>query len=146
MPQVSTTATNPIRSPPIFSSFSGLRYSCRLLRSQWKLRRRQGKCSGAERRKGGQLVRFDLANLHVGVDLEGWISYGRAFRRWGMLRGDEKVRSSAKHLVGVTVALRALHGHRTRRNQLVERNAVAIEGNIRPLGLRNLQQIVADAR
>jgi len=87
----------------------------------------------------------NLLNLHRGVNGEFGKADSRSLGGGRVFGYDLKVRTGAIHLVRVAVAARPAHGHGARGNEFVERSAFAVQRDVSPFRLSDLQKIAAHA-
>lgn len=84
-------------------------------------------------------------DLHALVNRERGVTNRRT--RWGgrVASRDVEIGARALDRIKIAVPLGARHRERIRRSKLLKRSAMAVQGDVAALGLRNLQKIHADA-
>jgi len=87
----------------------------------------------------------NFVDLHGGVDGEIGIANGRAGRCGRMMRSGREFAAETFDGVGVAVALGAGHGKRTGGHELVERSAMAVDGDVGAFRLGDLQEVASNA-
>lgn len=88
----------------------------------------------------------DFADLHVGIDAEVGIADWRAGGRGQMARTSAEIVAGAFDGIQITVASGARHRERIGRDELVERGAMAVRGDVSALRLGDLQKVAAYTR
>src|SRR5581483_1655317 len=98
----------------------------------------------AGRTMSGKLLNF--GDLHGLVDDEIGVADGRARGRWSVARDDAEIGAGGTFdFVGIAVARGFFDGERAGRIQIGQRDAVSVEGDVAAFGLRDLEQVVANA-
>ena len=93
----------------------------------------------------GKKELIDFVNLHGLINGEDGIADGRIGRGGSVMSGGGKVTAGAFNGVGIAVALGAGHGQGIGGDEFIESGALAIEGDVRTLGLGNLQKVAANS-
>src|SRR6266567_5913452 len=88
----------------------------------------------------------DFVEFEGGVDGEVGIANGGARGCRPMARRSREIASRTVHCVGIAVALGAGNGNRLGGDELVERSAMAVGGDVAVFRIGNLQEVHSNAR
>src|SRR5271167_4279716 len=115
----------------------------------WKVRMCFGKSSWMKPSNGQKCEEKpglpDLPDLHGAIDGQLGVAYPGPFEGGRMLRSHLKIASRAVQIVGIAVPLFPAHRQRAGRDQLIERQALAVQRHAPAFRLRNQQQVAAHA-